>query len=121
MSDSEIRTAYRQAARPRHQITVLAEFNACSKDEIRSILGVTNPNEQIKITFSSRLQQLKGEQTVEEFSRECGLPARNVNGYLNRCNVPTIPNLITIAKATGVSLDWLLGVEDYKDCEVKRP
>lgn len=39
MTAAEIASSYRQAARPRAQITVLAELNACTKERILEILA----------------------------------------------------------------------------------
>ena len=40
MTDSEIRTSYRQALNPKEQIKILAELNDCSKNRIEYILGL---------------------------------------------------------------------------------
>lgn len=42
MTDSEIRTSYRQALNPEEQINILAELNDCSKSRIEYILGLSD-------------------------------------------------------------------------------
>lgn len=60
--------------------------------------------------FANNLNFLKGEDTVEEFSKKLGLTRQTVGFYLAGDRIPDAMRLKEIALACGVSADWLLGL-----------
>lgn len=61
------------------------------------------------MSFASRLQQLVDEKSggnAAEFARFCGVQDSSVRQYL-RGTKPSLDNLISIATATAISMDWL--------------
>ena len=66
--------------------------------------------------FSDRLRLLVDSRgiTAKDLSRESNIPDATIYRYLSGVRVPKIDNIITLAKFFGVSVDWLLGLNDDK-------
>ena len=70
--------------------------------------------DKLRGDFADRLNMLIGdsekEKNLENFSRKSGIPLRMLSQWRNKrhLNWPNIGNLIRIAKAANVSIDWLL-------------
>ena len=56
--------------------------------------------------LQDRLRECIGEDSVSSFARRCGLPEATIRSYLDG-KKPVFDKLVKIAKAAGVSLDWL--------------
>lgn len=65
MTDAEIRTLYKRAEDKTKQIGILAELNACKKDEIRAILAKSGEKAQ-KETEKNRKSRKRGKITITE-------------------------------------------------------
>lgn len=64
--------------------------------------------------FKQNLKDELGYQdmTVKQLSQETGIPVRTLENYLGkRDSVPPVDNAYLIAKALGVSLEWLVSGE----------
>lgn len=57
--------------------------------------------------FSERLNSLIGPGNGRKFSRETGISYSKLHNYLSGVSQPTLDSLITLAKATGASIEWL--------------
>jgi len=57
--------------------------------------------------FSERLQQLVGIGNGRKFSRETGISYSKLHNYLSGVSLPTLDSLVTLADATGASIEWL--------------
>lgn len=68
--------------------------------------------------FSIRLNQLRGEDTIDAFSRKIGITRQTLGFYLSGDRVPDIVTLRRIAESCGVSADWLIGVSDSRSLDV---
>jgi transcriptional regulator with XRE-family HTH domain len=67
--------------------------------------------------FGALGQRMKAERIrmgfqVRAFAAETGIDQAQITSYENRGVVPSLMNLIAIAKALDCSLDWLCGLED---------
>lgn len=89
----EIRAAYRNAANPKKQITILAQLYATSKDEICKVLGIEAPQPKPKKTLRSYEQAVKDDvvkavllegATYQEAAERFGVPYGNVNAWVNK-------------------------------------
>ncbi|CFQ99358.1 Bacteriophage CI repressor helix-turn-helix domain [Yersinia frederiksenii] len=60
-----------------------------------------------KESFSSRLQKLIGNRSVRAAAKDWGLPTSTINNYLHKGTEPAFKMVLAIAKAEGVSLEWL--------------
>ncbi len=60
-----------------------------------------------KESFSSRLQTLIGNRSVRAAAKAWGLPTSTINNYLHKGTEPAFKMVLAIAKAEGVSLEWL--------------
>ncbi|NJK63114.1 MAG: helix-turn-helix transcriptional regulator [Synechococcaceae cyanobacterium SM2_3_1] len=69
-------------------------------------------------TLRYRLRQIIGNSTILHFAKRIGVPDSTMRKYLNG-HQPTADRLVTIAEATGISLQWLLTGEgpQYLDSE----
>lgn len=90
---SEIRAAYRDAANPKKQITILAQLYATSKEEICKVLGIEAPQPKPKKTLRSYEQAVKDDvvkavllegATYQEAAERFGVPYGNVNAWVNK-------------------------------------
>lgn len=89
----EIRAAYRDAANPKKQITILAQLYATSKEEICKTLGIEAPEQKPKKTLRSYEQAVKDDvvkavllegATYQEAAERFGVPYGNVNAWVNK-------------------------------------
>lgn len=60
--------------------------------------------------FISRLTELVGGRSVAEFARVCGQNQQTVQRWLSGERTPSGVGLAAVARACGVSVDWLLGL-----------
>lgn len=61
--------------------------------------------------FVTRLNQLRGDNSVSAFARLADIPQPSMDKYL-KGRLPSIDILIRISTRFGVSTDWLLGISD---------
>lgn len=61
--------------------------------------------------FVTRLNQLRGDNSVSAFARLADVPQPSMDKYL-KGRLPSIDILIRLATRFGVSADWLLGISD---------
>ena len=89
----EIRAAYRDAANPKKQITILAQLYATSKEEICKVLGIEAPQPKPKKALRSYEQAVKDDvvkavllegATYQEAAERFGVPYGNVNAWVNK-------------------------------------
>lgn len=89
----EIRAAYRNAANPKKQITILAQLYATSKEEICKVLGIEAPQPKPKKTLRSYEQAVKDDvvkavllegASRQEAAERFGVPYGNVNAWVNK-------------------------------------
>ena len=66
------------------------------------------------ITFSERLRKAIGEKSIRQFANECGISYGAMHKYFTGATQPTLDNLVTLARTTGVSLSWLATGEEEK-------
>jgi transcriptional regulator with XRE-family HTH domain len=59
---------------------------------------------------AARLTTLKGDLSVRGFAAQCGVDHQRMASWLRGANAPGAENLREIARATGASIDWLLGI-----------
>lgn len=57
--------------------------------------------------FSERLRQCTEDSSVREFARNADISEATIRSYLNRSSFPSLDRLAILAKAAGVSLEWL--------------
>jgi len=58
--------------------------------------------------FTERLRTLLDGRSARAFAQVAGVPTTTFNKIVNGVSEPTRPTLIAIARAAGVSLDWLV-------------
>ena len=64
--------------------------------------------------FAKRLKEIrKVYGTQEQFSQRVGIVPSTYRGYESGNRVPDLKILKSICKATGVSADWLIGLDDF--------
>lgn len=66
-------------------------------------------------TFSERLRKAIGDKSIRQFATECGISYGAMHKYFTGVTQPTLDNLVTLAKTTGVSLSWLATGEEDKN------
>jgi transcriptional regulator with XRE-family HTH domain len=68
----------------------------------------------VVIKFSERLKELRTEKGIGqvEFSNAIGVSKGIISLWENGAREPTLSNLIAIARFFGVSLDYLVGLEN---------
>ncbi|EOG2833199.1 helix-turn-helix domain-containing protein [Salmonella enterica] len=70
-------------------------------------------------SFSKRLREGIGNESVRSFAKRCGLSDTAIRAYLSGKSLPTIDNLATIASITGRSVSWLIyGIEENLSTEI---
>ncbi|MDX7814419.1 S24 family peptidase [Aeromonas caviae] len=62
--------------------------------------------------FSERLLSLIGHGNGRKFSRETGISYSKLHNYLSGVSLPTLDSLVTLAEATGASIEWLATGKD---------
>ena len=60
-------------------------------------------------TFLARLDQLRGRTPVTGFAEECGIKHSTMRNYLEGKTPPTLPAVLSIARAKGITVGWLVG------------
>lgn len=62
------------------------------------------------MSFKERLRALQGDTSVSAFARKCGLKEASIRQYLDdeKPSKPSIDNVQQIARAAGVSIEWLI-------------
>lgn len=75
--------------------------------------------ENLKKVFRARLIEAMEEASVTqaELARRTGCGKENIHYYLHGRQVPNFYNAYAIARALGVDLYWLMGVEDEDEKE----
>lgn len=75
--------------------------------------------DQLKKIFSLRLRCLlvTNRVTIARLAKETGIRSRNINRYLAQEFMVSIDTLIKIADYFNVTLDYLVGREDSKNCQ----
>ena len=71
----------------------------------------------IKKTFKKRILKCIGDQKPSTWSRSIGLSNGVITRIFTHDKIPTAPHLITISKALGKSIDWLLTGENLSTTE----
>ena len=64
---------------------------------------LTNESE----AFGIRLREAKGDESIRSFARRCGFSNALIGAYLKGEKLPGMENLVAIAVAAGVTVDWL--------------
>ena len=57
--------------------------------------------------FKDRLRETVGERTLLRFAQECGFSDSLLGAYLRGAKLPGLENLVAMADAGGVTVDWL--------------
>ena len=65
--------------------------------------------------FADRLQELMGQQniTYRELAQATDITYGSINAYVNNGTLPNIGIAVRLAKALGVSIEYLFGAEEY--------
>ena len=66
-----------------------------------------------KDNFSLILKGLMEGKTIVAFGKVVGIPQRTINSWINKTRIPTIENLIILAKHFDCSVDYLIGLKEY--------
>jgi transcriptional regulator with XRE-family HTH domain len=74
----------------------------CAADTIEN----SNDNLVLEETFATRLKLIIGSESISAFARRCGIGESLLRKYLNG-SLPNSHNLVLIADAAGVTVDWL--------------
>ncbi|WP_455557908.1 helix-turn-helix domain-containing protein [Agathobaculum hominis] len=64
--------------------------------------------------FRERLNEVKGDSTIDRFARKVGVARATMGGYLAGTRLPKADHLKKIAEKCGVSADYLIGLSDAK-------
>lgn len=64
--------------------------------------------------FRERLNEVKGDLTIDRFARKVGVARATMGGYLAGTRLPKADHLKKIAEKCGVSADYLIGLSDAK-------
>lgn len=70
----------------------------------------------MKNVFSERIKQARTDagMTQSHLAADCGLAYASISAYETGQKSPTIHTAASIAQALGISLDWLMGLDDNK-------
>lgn len=63
------------------------------------------------MTFTEKLARLTEAYHKNRLSRRCGLPSTAITDYINKGTTPRSDNALKIARALGVSVEWLIDDE----------
>jgi len=66
-----------------------------------------------KDEFALLLRGLIENNNILIFSEAIGIPQRTIYSWINKTRIPTIENLIILAKHFDCSIDYLIGLKDY--------
>lgn len=69
--------------------------------------------------FKKRLKALRGERSVNSIAAEIGIAPLTLTRYENGERLPDIDRAADIAKYYGVSIDWLLGIEEKRQSQTE--
>lgn len=58
-------------------------------------------------SFAERLRETVGQRSARAFARDAGISDRSLREYMNAQTEPSRPALVGMARAGGVSIDWL--------------
>ena len=81
-----------------------------NSSEIKIIFGTKNIS---KMTVADRIKFLRGPLTRQEFADRLGVSKATIQNYEMRGMLPKGEVLKKIAREFDVSVDWLLGTEDF--------
>ncbi|QBH95495.1 XRE family transcriptional regulator [Limnobaculum zhutongyuii] len=71
--------------------------------------------DEIGTSFSTRLKELIGpKQSIRAFAKDVGISYGGLHKYLTGATLPTLDNLLSLVKYTGVSIEWLATGEGPK-------
>lgn len=74
---------------------------------------MTDKKESI-LQFSERLKSIVPAGSGREFAKRAGIGYSTVHNYLQGVSSPTLENLVSLAKAGNVSVEWLATGEEFK-------
>lgn len=85
------------------------------KEQNNPNIGIVPFQKEVKGTgFSERLKEVIGNKSGRAFAKEVNISYSTLHNYLTNVSSPTLDNLISLANATGVSLEWLATGEGTK-------
>ncbi|WP_347004138.1 XRE family transcriptional regulator [Enterobacter roggenkampii] len=64
--------------------------------------------------FSERLKSIVPSGSGRDFAKKAGIGYSTVHNYLRAASSPTLENLVLLAKAGGVSVEWLATGKEFK-------
>lgn len=67
--------------------------------------------------FRERLNEVKGDSTIDRFARKVGVARATMGGYLAGTRLPKADHLKQIAEKCGVSADYLIGLSDAQSTD----
>ncbi|MEB8159419.1 LexA family transcriptional regulator [Citrobacter braakii] len=65
------------------------------------------------VQFSERLKSLVPTGSGRDFAKKAGIGYSTVHNYLQAVSTPTLENLVLLAKAGGVSVEWLATGKEF--------
>ncbi|MCL2556297.1 MAG: helix-turn-helix domain containing protein [Firmicutes bacterium] len=65
-----------------------------------------------KDIFADRLLEFMGDKNLTEWCKENGIPSETARCWLRKSSLPSIEYFAALAKEFGVSIDYLVGLED---------
>ena len=63
--------------------------------------------------FSERLKSIVPSGSGRDFAKKAGIGYSTVHNYLQAVSSPTLENLVLLAKAGGVSVEWLATGKEF--------
>ena len=87
-----------------------------NEQEINDYANYTMDTPKFALEFKMRIRDLMTEQKIseDEFIKKTGFPSPKKNSYLCNKKIPSIEDLIKIAKTLSVSADYLLNLSNSK-------
>lgn len=76
-------------------------------------------DEKTKEVFRERMRKRRKELrlTQETFGEKAGVVQQSISDWERGRNAPNLENVMRLAIALNVSIDWLLGLSDKKNCD----
>ncbi|HDL7098824.1 TPA: LexA family transcriptional regulator [Yersinia enterocolitica] len=71
------------------------------------------------VQFSERLKSIVPSGSGREFAKRAGIGYSTVHNYLQAVSSPTLENLVLLAKAGDVSVEWLATGKEFRDVTIK--
>ncbi|MCL2556298.1 MAG: helix-turn-helix domain containing protein [Firmicutes bacterium] len=71
-----------------------------------------NDTQRYKDILKDRVIELKGEKNIAEWCRKHGIPRTTAQCWIEKRSLPSIEYYAALAKEFGVSIDYLVGLED---------